>query len=145
MALYGTDFIRTANKTLACKGVDIPDVKFQPHGCLYLFEEELVDQALEDHKMQIQCGAKVELLRPKQLKFKFPWLNTHGIAMGSYGYENEGWFDPWALLGALKLKCQELGVQTIEGEVHNCGHDTFRQPGGPGGFREQGIVCVILK
>ena len=38
-----------------------------------------------------ECGAKVELLSAKQLKRKFPWLNTDGIAMGSYGYENEGW------------------------------------------------------
>ena len=37
-----------------------------------------------------ECGAKVELLSAKQLKRKFPWLNTDGIAMGSYGYENEG-------------------------------------------------------
>ena len=37
-----------------------------------------------------ECGAKVELLTAKQLKRKFPWLNTDGIALGSYGYENEG-------------------------------------------------------
>ena len=30
-------------------------------------------------------GAKVELLGPKQLKQKFPWLNTDGIEMGSFG------------------------------------------------------------
>ena len=69
-----------------------------------------------------ECGAKVELLGPKQLKRKFPWLNTDGIAMGSYGYENEGWFDPWALLTGLKMKCQELGVHFVEGEVTNIAH-----------------------
>ena len=70
-----------------------------------------------------ECGAKVELLTAKQLKRKFPWLNTDGIALGSYGYENEGWFDPWSLLTGLRLKCQELGVHFIEGEVHNMAHD----------------------
>ena len=45
-----------------------------------------------------ECGAKVELLSAKQLKRKFPWLNTDGIAMGSYGYENEGWSKVRSLL-----------------------------------------------
>ena len=58
----------------------------------------------------------------RQLKRKFPWLNTDGIALGSYGYENEGWFDPWALLVGLKIKAQDFGVQFLEGEVHNIAH-----------------------
>ena len=64
----------------------------------------------------------MELLTAKQLKRKFPWLNTEGIALGSYGYENEGWFDPWALLTALKLKAKDLGVHFIEGDVYNVAH-----------------------
>lgn len=45
-----------------------------------------------------ECGAKVEILTAKQIKRKFPWLRTDDIALGCYGYESEGWFDPWALL-----------------------------------------------
>ncbi len=59
----------------------------------------------------------------KQLKRKFPWLSTDGIALGSYGYENEGWFDPWALLSALRIKAESLGVHFIQGEVHNVAHE----------------------
>ena len=40
----------------------------------------------------------MELLSAKQLKRKFPWLNTDGIAMGSYGYENEGLYKVASLL-----------------------------------------------
>ena len=69
-----------------------------------------------------ECGAKVELLTANQLKRKFSWLNTDGIVLGSYGYQNEGWFDPWALLSSLKLKAKEFGVHFIEGEVHNVVH-----------------------
>lgn len=43
--------------------------------------------------------------------------------MGSYGFENEGWFDPWALLTSLKIKAMELGVHFIPGEVYNLTHD----------------------
>ena len=40
----------------------------------------------------------MEILTEKQIKRKFPWLRTDDIALGCYGYESEGWFDPWALL-----------------------------------------------
>ena len=43
--------------------------------------------------------------------------------MGSYGYENEGWFDPWSLLSALKFKCIELGVDFVHGDVYNMAHE----------------------
>ena len=33
------------------------------------------------------------------------------------GVQNEGWFDPWALLFAFKKKAASLGVQYIEGTV----------------------------
>ena len=54
------------------------------------------------YRLQLACGAKVELMTAKRLKRRFPWLNTEGIALGSYGYENEGWFDPWSFLFALR-------------------------------------------
>ena len=45
----------------------------------------------------------MEILTAKQIKRKFPWLRTDDIALGCYGYESEGWFDPWALLTGMYL------------------------------------------
>ncbi len=70
-----------------------------------------------------ECGAKVELLSPAKLKRRFPWLNTDGVALASYGFENEGWFDPWALLAAFRIKAMDLGVDFIPGEVYNMAHN----------------------
>ena len=56
----------------------------------------------------------MELLSPSKLGRRFPWLNTEGLALASYGYENEGWFDPWALLTALKIKAQDLVSEGID-------------------------------
>jgi len=88
-------------------------------GYLFLASEEGVEVMQENHRVQMWafnsiwnikheisalfstnsgCGAKVELLSARRLKEKFPWLNTDGIELGSYGYENEGWFDPWLAL-----------------------------------------------
>ena len=33
------------------------------------------------------------------------------------GLANEGWFDPWLYLSALKIKCMSLGVKFTKGEV----------------------------
>ena len=98
MSLFGADFLRNASRILHCEDVYTPDVNFQPHGYLFLASEEGVETMRENHYVQIECGAKVELLSAKQLKRKFPWLNTDGIAMGSYGYENEGWSKVRSLL-----------------------------------------------
>ena len=126
MSLYGADFLRHANRLLYVTGMDPPDIKFQPHGYLFLASEEGAETMQENHRVQVQCGAKVELMTAKRLKRRFPWLNTEGIALGSYGYENEGWFDPWSLLSALRLKAIDLGVHFIHGDVINIAHDINR-------------------
>lgn len=122
MSLFGADFLRNANKLLYCHDVHTPDVQFHPHGYLFLASEEGAEIMQQNYTVQMDCGARVQLLTPKQLKRKFPWISTDGVALGSYGYENEGWFDPWSLLSALKIKCMELGVHFCHGEVYNFAH-----------------------
>ncbi|XP_049568783.1 FAD-dependent oxidoreductase domain-containing protein 1 isoform X3 [Orcinus orca] len=65
----------------------------------------------------INQGAKVCLMSPEQLRKKFPWMNMEGVALASYGLENEGWFDPWCLLQGLRRKVQSMGVLFCHGEV----------------------------
>ncbi|XP_063121491.1 FAD-dependent oxidoreductase domain-containing protein 1 isoform X5 [Rattus norvegicus] len=67
--------------------------------------------------MQRQEGAKVCLMSPEQMQNKFPWMNAEGVALASYGLENEGWFDAWSLLQGLRRKVQSMGVFFCQGEV----------------------------
>ncbi|XP_076780732.1 FAD-dependent oxidoreductase domain-containing protein 1 isoform X7 [Arvicanthis niloticus] len=62
-------------------------------------------------------GAKVCLMSPEQLQNKFPWINVEGVALASYGLEDEGWFDAWSLLQGLRRKVQSMGVFFCQGEV----------------------------
>lgn len=48
---------------------------------------------------------------------RFPWLNTDGVALGSFGSRNEGYFDPWALLQAMRKAAQLRGVRFVEQSV----------------------------
>ncbi|KAA0202777.1 hypothetical protein HAZT_HAZT005059 [Hyalella azteca] len=57
------------------------------------------------------------MLDVQQIKERFPWMNTDGLAAGVLGVEGEGWFDPWSLLMALRRKAVHLGAQYIEAEV----------------------------
>lgn len=117
LSMYSAEFLRNIKQHLSVLDDDPPDIQFQPDGYLFLASEAGAEQMMENHKIQKDLGAKVELLRPKQLKQKFPWLNVDGIELGSYGLENEGWFDPWALLSAFKKKSISLGTTYVNGEV----------------------------
>ncbi|CAG2104745.1 unnamed protein product [Medioppia subpectinata] len=117
MSMYGIDFLRDVKKHLSVLDNEPPDVSFHPHGYLVLATNSGAQQLVENHKLQTDLGAYVELYTPDRLKEKFPWLNTDGIAIGSYGVQNEGWFDPWALLLAMKTKAQTLGVEYLQADI----------------------------
>ncbi|XP_045716239.1 FAD-dependent oxidoreductase domain-containing protein 1 isoform X2 [Phyllostomus hastatus] len=99
--------------------VDDPplDLQFNPSGYLLLASEEGAAIMENNVKVQRQEGAKVCLMSPEQLRNKFPWINTEGVALASYGLEGEGWFDPWCLLQGLRRKVQAMGVHFCHGEV----------------------------
>lgn len=47
-------------------------------------------------------------MSPQQMNEMFPWISTNEIALGSVGTKNEGYFDPWSLLNALKNKVLKI-------------------------------------
>ncbi|XP_078605728.1 FAD-dependent oxidoreductase domain-containing protein 1-like [Branchiostoma floridae x Branchiostoma japonicum] len=117
MSMFSSHFIRNIREYLSVYEEDPPDVQFNPQGYLFLATAEGAEQLKQAHDTQIALGAKVRLFTKRQLEVKFPWLNTEGIELGNYGMENEGWFDPWLLLMALKKKAISLGVDHCHGEV----------------------------
>lgn len=117
MSLYGAEFLRNAKHNLSILNSEPPDVSFTPQGYLTLADESRAQELMDNHKLQIELGALVELYSVEKLKQKFPMLNLDGVVLGSYGVQNEGWFDPWALLLSLKAKAQCLGVEFVHADV----------------------------
>ncbi|XP_075420219.1 FAD-dependent oxidoreductase domain-containing protein 1 isoform X1 [Tenrec ecaudatus] len=117
LSLFSVNFLRNINEYLAV--VDSPplDLQFNPSGYLLLSSEKGAAVMESNVKVQREEGAKVCLMSPEQLRYKFPWINTEGVALASYGMENEGWFDPWCLLQGLRQKVQSMGVLFCQGEV----------------------------
>ena len=115
--MFTADFLRNVKRNLNINDGEPPDVSFTPQGYLTLANEEQAQQLIESHKMQIEMGALVELYTADRIKQKFPHINTDGIVLGSYGVQNEGWFDPWALLLGMKAKAQSLGVEFVHADI----------------------------
>ncbi|CAE7900103.1 foxred1 [Symbiodinium microadriaticum] len=72
----------------------------------------------ENNAVQHSAGAGwIRLLDPSELNSRFPWLSTEGVALGSFGERNEGYFDPWALLQAMRKAAMAKGVRFVETAV----------------------------
>ncbi|XP_060643731.2 FAD-dependent oxidoreductase domain-containing protein 1 isoform X1 [Anolis sagrei] len=117
MSLFSANFLRLIDDYLHVIGQPPVDVQFNPSGYLFLASDETAAILEENVKVQRMEGAKVSLLSPTELKKKYPWMNTDGVALASCGLENEGWFDPWTLLNALRNKAISMGVYQSCGEV----------------------------
>lgn len=101
MSLRSCDFIRRSEETL---GVNC---SFNEFGYLFLAGSDGVEDMRRIHRMQRSAGASVSLLSSTELHDRFPWLNMDEIVLGSYGEENEGYFDPYTLCKGFRNKALE--------------------------------------
>ena len=116
MAMFTSNFLRNAKEKLTFLDNEPPDFAFNLSGYLLLATADKADILLDNHKTQVESGAFVDILNQHQLAQRFPWLNTDGIVLGAHGVQNEGWFDPWSLLIALKGKAEFLGANFLNAE-----------------------------
>ncbi|MFI4986506.1 MAG: NAD(P)/FAD-dependent oxidoreductase, partial [Alphaproteobacteria bacterium] len=116
MSKFGAHFIKHIADYLAVDD-EVPQVSFRESGYLFLASEAGRAVLEQNHATQRAHGADNVLLAPEALGKRFPWLATEGIALGSLGLANEGWFDPHALLQGLKRKARAGGAVYIADEV----------------------------
>lgn len=126
LSLHSANFMRNINDHLGVLNEEPVDLQFNHSGYLFLANDHVAHIMEDNYRTQRYAGAKVTLLSPTQLKQKFPWISTDGVALASYGLENEGWFDPWTLLCAFRRKAVSLGVVPCSGEVTGFRHTSNR-------------------
>ncbi len=112
MSQYGLAFIRDAGRALAVDG-DAPMLAFKEHGYLFLASESGTGVLRGNVAVQRSEGADIQLLDPAELREKFPWLSTDGVAAGALGASGEGSFDGPAMLLAMRRKARALGVKYV--------------------------------
>ena len=125
ISMFGAQFIKEIDNYLgvprAASGDDDDDepvgVDFVEGGYLFLSSEASLPILEENFALQQSRGTDSVLMRPSELAARFPWLNVDGVAAGTLGLSNEGWFDPWSLQRAFKVAAQREGVELVRGEV----------------------------
>ncbi|HCE30084.1 MAG TPA: FAD-dependent oxidoreductase [Comamonadaceae bacterium] len=113
---FGIEFLRDIGARLQVGG-ERPDIGLVEAGYLYLASPAGEAVLRANHAVQRGMNADVALLTPGQLRDRFPWLATDGIALGSLGLSSEGWFDGYSLLQALRRKALAQGVRYVQGEA----------------------------
>lgn len=128
MSKFGAHFLKHIGDYLAVDG-EVPAVSFHERGYLFLAGE--AGRAILEHNHAIQKahGADNALLGPRELAARFPWLNADGVALGSLGLSNEGWFDPHALLQGYKRKARAQGAVYLADEVTGIARERSRVAG----------------
>ena len=116
MSMAGIEFLRSAHELLAV-GAERPDIGLKEQGYLFLASAAGADVMAENHGLQRAHGADVRLCSPAELRQRFPWLATSGIALGSFGVSGEGWFDGYSLLQALRRKARAAGANYLAAEA----------------------------
>ncbi|KAI4790906.1 hypothetical protein KUCAC02_034327 [Chaenocephalus aceratus] len=85
LSMASAQFMKNINEHLHVLNEDPVDLQFNHSGYLFLANEEVAHIMEENYKTQRSFGAHVSLLSATQLKEKFPWINTDGVALASYG------------------------------------------------------------
>ena len=126
---FGVELIKHLDTWLGVRGDAAPEVDFVEGGYLFLASEAGLPILESNHAVQREHGVEVALLTPMELRTRFPWLNVEGVAGGSLGLADEGWFDAYALLQAFRRKARSLGAEEIAGEVVEIERDGGRATG----------------
>ncbi len=109
LSQFGLKLIRNLKQDF---GADA-DIGFKEQGYLVLATDRGVSVLEENQRLQHSLGASTVILNTKELAARFPYMNFDGIAAGSFGPKDEGWFDPYSLMTLIRKAAINLGVEMI--------------------------------
>ncbi|VDC28674.1 NAD(P)/FAD-dependent oxidoreductase [Pseudogemmobacter humi] len=113
MSLFGVEFIRGLKARYGSDG----DIGYVEAGYLILHRPGDAAARLDMLRMQNAHGADIIAFAPGDLPSRFPFLNSEGLGLGTFGQSGEGWFDAWSLLSLIRREARRLGVRYVEAEA----------------------------
>lgn len=114
---FAIGFIRDFARWIGPAG-GVPDLGLVENGYLFLTDRPEGAAAMAElAAMQRRLGAATEVLDPPALSTRFPWIDNTGLAAGSFGPRDEGWFDNMGLLAGLRRAAEAAGAIFARGEV----------------------------
>jgi FAD-dependent oxidoreductase domain-containing protein 1 len=109
LSQFGLRFIRNLKTEFGPEA----DISFREQGYLVLATERGISVLEDNHALQTSLGASTILLDSSELAQKFPYMNLDGIAAGSFGPKDEGWFDPYSLMTIVRKAAIAMGIEFI--------------------------------
>ncbi|KAH6871636.1 FAD dependent oxidoreductase [Thelonectria olida] len=115
IAQYAAEFVKDFRKNL---GSDVSDIPIRNFGYLYLADTpEFADTLKEDQELQAAHGAGTQILSTREIANKYPFFALDDIKLGSLNKVDEGAFDAFGMVEALRAKATQHGVDYIQNEV----------------------------
>lgn len=115
MSLFGLDFIRSFEATMAVDGRPAP-VDWVEGGYLFIVPPAQVARLDANVRRQVAAGCAVDLLDPRGLKNRFPSMNVSDLGAGAHT-PHDGWCDPYGLLWGFRRKAIALGATYVPDAV----------------------------
>ncbi|MBL8790785.1 MAG: FAD-binding oxidoreductase [Rhizobiales bacterium] len=109
LSQFGLQLIRNLKQEFGAGA----DIGFKEQGYLVLATERGVPVLEENRQLQVSMGADTEIYTGDELARRFPWINFEGIAAGSFGPRNEGWFDPYSLMTLVRKAAMARDVKLV--------------------------------
>lgn len=111
MSLYGIDLFRRIGQVFGPSA----DIGYREKGYLILGGPETVAARRAAVAMQCAEGADVIALTPDEISARFPYMDTEGVGIGTFGPSGEGWFDAWSLLSLVRGAAKAAAVTYVTG------------------------------
>jgi len=116
LSLFGIGFLRDIARHLALPGETL-SIGLREPGYLIMATAEHEDLLRRNVALQRAHGADTTVLSPADMKQRFPWIETDGVAAAGFGLTGEGSFDGPALMQAFRRKAASIGARYVHGEV----------------------------
>ena len=92
------------------------EVQWTDNGYLLLFNEEQADRQRLAVLEQWKHGGSITPILQKDLKQRFPWINSEGVYIAGYT-EGDGWLDPHSLHKVFKQSAIDNAVEFVKTDV----------------------------
>ncbi|MBM3629545.1 MAG: FAD-binding oxidoreductase [Alphaproteobacteria bacterium] len=116
LSLFGIGFLRDIGRHLALPGETL-SIGLREPGYLIMATAAHEELLRRNVALQRAHGADTTVLSPAEMKQRFPWIETDGVAAAGFGLTGEGSFDGPALMQAFRRKAASIGARYVHGEV----------------------------
>lgn len=115
---FGAAFIKSFRERLGPDDPDVPAIKLQSYGYMYLADNEAFADILRDNqKIQASFGAGTRIMTAEAIAAEYPFYHLDDVVLGSHNPIDEGYFDGATMFDWWRRKARQNGIEYVTNEV----------------------------